>query len=113
LSTALNKAATCGVNGIKIHELSDQYVIDSIITIDEGNDNLSEIGWSVDGQLLAVAKASGAIYVYLTKSSMLASVWQQKIAFMTSLCEVSIYDHQTKTKVSRERKCFHLLFVFL
>jgi hypothetical protein len=56
-------------------------------------------GWSVDGQLLAVAKASGAVYVYLTKLSMLASVWQQKIAFMTSLCEVSIYDHQTKTKV--------------
>lgn len=53
----------------------------------------------MDGQLLAVAKASGAIYVYLTKLSMLASVWQQKIAFMTSLCEVSIYDHQTKTKV--------------
>ncbi len=44
LSTALNRAATCGVGGIKIHELSDQYVIDSIITIDEGNDNLSEIG---------------------------------------------------------------------
>jgi hypothetical protein len=44
LSTALNRAATCGIGGIKIHELSDQYGIDSIITIDEGNDNLSEIG---------------------------------------------------------------------
>jgi hypothetical protein len=62
---------------------------------------LSNLAWSVDGQLLAVAKNSGAIYVYLTKLSMLASVWQQKIAFMTSLCEVSIYDHQTKTKVKR------------
>ena len=56
----------------------------------------------MDGQLLAVAKGTGAIYVYLTKLSMLASVWQQKIAFMTSLCEVSIYDHQTKTKVKRK-----------
>ncbi|CAF1070981.1 unnamed protein product [Rotaria sp. Silwood1] len=99
ISTALNKSATCGNGGIKIHELSDQYVIDTIITIDEGNDNLSDIAWSVDGQLLAVSKSSGAIYVYLTKLSMLASVWQQKIAFMTSLCEVSIYDHQTKTKI--------------
>ncbi|CAF0934669.1 unnamed protein product [Rotaria sordida] len=44
ISTALNRAATCGNGGIKIHELSDQYVIDSIITIDEGNDNLSDIG---------------------------------------------------------------------
>jgi hypothetical protein len=32
------------MGGIKIHELSEQYVIDSIISIDEGNDNLSEIG---------------------------------------------------------------------
>lgn len=47
LSTALNKAATCGMGGIKIHELADQYVIDSIISIDEGNDNLSEIGSSL------------------------------------------------------------------
>jgi len=58
------------------------------------------LAWSIDGQLLAVSKTTGAIYVYLTKLSMLASVWQQKIAFMTSLCEVSIYDHQTKTKVN-------------
>jgi len=33
------------MGGIKIHELSDQYVIDSIINIDEGNENLSEIGF--------------------------------------------------------------------
>jgi hypothetical protein len=62
----------------------------------------------VDGQLLAVAKTTGAIYVYLTKLSMLASVWQQKIAFMTSLHEVSIYDHQTKTKVLKYRIFFFL-----
>jgi hypothetical protein len=35
---------------------------------------------------------------------MLASVWEQKIAFMTSLHEVSIYDHQTKTKVKMKRE---------
>ncbi|CAF4593223.1 unnamed protein product, partial [Rotaria magnacalcarata] len=40
---ALHKAATCGNGGIKIHELSDQYVIDSIIAIEEGHDNLSDI----------------------------------------------------------------------
>ncbi|CAF1526281.1 unnamed protein product [Didymodactylos carnosus] len=99
LSTSLNKAATCGNGGVKIHELSDQYVIDSIINIEEGNENLTGIGWNTDGQLLAVAKANGSIYIYLTKLSMLASVWQQKIAYMASLCEVSIYDHQTKTKI--------------
>lgn len=47
---------------------------------------------------------------------MLASVWQQKIAFMTSLCEVSIYDHQTKTKVFKKkifksRKRFFFFFL--
>jgi hypothetical protein len=61
---------------------------------------ISLTAWSVDGQLLAVSKASGGIFVYLTKISMLASVWEQKVAYMASLCEVSIYDHQTKTKVN-------------
>jgi hypothetical protein len=44
ISTALNRAATCGNGGVKIHEIADQYAVDSIINIDEGNDNLSEIG---------------------------------------------------------------------
>ncbi|CAF0866425.1 unnamed protein product [Rotaria sordida] len=53
ISTALNRAATCGNGGIKIHELSDQYVIDSIITIDEGNDNLSDIEASKTAIIIA------------------------------------------------------------
>lgn len=56
--------------------------------------------WSADGQLLAVSTLSGSVHVYLTKLPLLASVHQNNIAFMSSLKEISIYDHLSKTKVN-------------
>lgn len=55
--------------------------------------------WSEDGQLLALASMNGSIQAFLTKLPLLASVYQRRIAFMTSLKEISIYDHLSKTKV--------------
>jgi hypothetical protein len=56
--------------------------------------------WSEDGQLLGLATINGTINCFLTKLPLLASVYQRRIAFMTSLKEISIYDHLSKTKVS-------------
>jgi hypothetical protein len=57
------------------------------------------LDWSEDGQLLGLATMNGSIQVFLTKLPLLASVYQRRIAFMTSLKEISIYDHLSKTKV--------------
>lgn len=57
--------------------------------------------WSEDGQLLALSTVNGTIQVFLTKLPLVASVCSHRIAFMTSLKEISIYDHLSKTKVNR------------
>jgi WD repeat-containing protein 19 len=100
ISMALNKAASCGDNCVKIYELQDLKDVDSIISIDDtGNEGLKSLCWSDDGQLLAVCMSKGSVYVFLTKLPLLASVHQHNIAFMTSLKEISIYDHVSRKKV--------------
>ena len=68
------------------------------MNLDEQNITLSKLDWSEDGQLLAVSTTNGAIHVFLTKLPLLASVFSHRIAYMTSLKEISIYDHLSKIK---------------
>jgi WD repeat-containing protein 19 len=55
--------------------------------------------WSEDGQLLALSTVNGSVHVYLTKLPLLASVLNTRIAYMTSLNEIALYDHLAKAKV--------------
>jgi WD repeat-containing protein 19 len=55
VSTSLNKAASCGDNCIKIHDLADLKDIYAIITLDEDRGVLDKLRWSDDGQILAVS----------------------------------------------------------
>jgi hypothetical protein len=55
--------------------------------------------WSEDGQLLALSTMSGSVHVYLTKLPLLASVLNHRIAYMTSLNEIALYDHLAKSRV--------------
>ena len=100
VSRSLNKAASCGDNCIKTYELQDLKDVESIINMEETNQNLCQLAWSEDGQLLAISAVNGSINVYLTKLPLLASVCSHRIAFMTSLKEISVYDHLSKTKVT-------------
>jgi len=54
ISTAVGKAASCGENTIKVHELHDLKDTSSVITLDEER-SLDHMEWSEDGQLLAVS----------------------------------------------------------
>lgn len=74
--------------------------------MEEQNINLNKLDWSEDGQLLAVSTSTGAIHVFLTKLPLLASVFSHRIAYMTSLKEISIYDHLPKLKVNTPVKIF-------
>ncbi|KAG7164498.1 WD repeat-containing protein 19-like [Homarus americanus] len=89
ISTTLSKAASCGDNVIKIHELSDLKETFAVITLDDER-GLEWLEWSDDGQLLAVATPSGNIHVYLTKLPVLGGAHGSRVAYLTSLLEVTI-----------------------
>ncbi len=59
ISFSFKKAASCGDNCIKIHELTDMKEIYAIITLDDASGQLDKISWTEDGQLLAVSTEKG------------------------------------------------------
>eukprot|EP00912_Choanoflagellata_sp_UC4_P001161 UC4_evm1s724 len=92
VSTVLDKAATCGDNIIKIHELSDPRDIYAIIPIEEHSDKgeLDSLRWTDDGQLLSISTLTGEIYTYLTKLPVIGSAHGTRLAHLTSLQEITI-----------------------
>jgi WD repeat-containing protein 19 len=46
--------------------------------------------WSEDGQLLAVSTNKGNLHVFLSKLPLIGSAYQSRIAYLTSLLEVTI-----------------------
>ncbi|ESO89539.1 hypothetical protein LOTGIDRAFT_218902 [Lottia gigantea] len=97
LSLTYNKAASCGDNCIKIHDLADLKEMFAIITLDDER-GLDQISWTDDGQLLAVSTQKGNLHVYLSRLPMLASTCQTRIVHLTSLLEVTIEDNIMQDK---------------
>ncbi|XP_041357231.1 WD repeat-containing protein 19-like isoform X2 [Gigantopelta aegis] len=91
ISTSLGKAASCGDNCIKVHNLSDLKEMYAIVTLEDER-GLDDISWTDDGQLLAVSTQRGNLHVYLARLPMLASTSQTCIAHLTSLLEVTVED---------------------
>ena len=98
ISLSFKKAASCGDNCVKIHDLSDMKEIYAIITLDDAGGPLDRMKWTEDGQLLAVSTEKGAIHVYLTKLPILGDASGTKVAHLTSLREVTVID-----EISQER----------
>ncbi|XP_071786835.1 WD repeat-containing protein 19-like isoform X1 [Asterias amurensis] len=90
ISLSLNKAASCGDNCIKIHDLSDLKEVYSVVTLEEESKGLGQIGWTDDGQLMAVSSTRGTLYVHLTKLPVLGDAQGTRLAFLTSLLEVTV-----------------------
>ena len=80
------------MQSIKIHDLSDLKEMYAIITMEEER-SLDSISWSDDGQLLAVTSPRGSMHVYLARLPMLASACQTRIAYLTSLLELTVEDN--------------------
>ena len=59
ISLSFKKAASCGDNCIKIHDVTDMKEIYAIITIDDAGGQLDRMEWTEDGQLLAVSTEKG------------------------------------------------------
>ncbi|KAM8971112.1 WD repeat-containing protein 19 isoform X1 [Sarcophilus harrisii] len=90
ISQSLNKAATCGDNCIKIHDLSELKEMYAIINMDDENKGLGSLSWTNDGQLLAVSTQRGSLHVFLTKLPVLGDNCSTRIAYLTSLLEVTV-----------------------
>ncbi|KAM3864863.1 WD repeat-containing protein 19 [Diretmus argenteus] len=90
ISTSLNKAASCGDNSIKIHELSDLKDISSIIHLSDETKGLDQLNWTDDGQLLALSTQRGTLHVFLTRLPILGDSFGTRLAYLTSLLEVTV-----------------------
>ncbi|XP_043548785.1 WD repeat-containing protein 19 isoform X2 [Chiloscyllium plagiosum] len=93
ISQSLNKAASCGDNCIKIHDLSELKEMYAIINLDDETKGLDRLSWTDDGQLLAVSTQRGTLHVFLTKLPVLGNTCGTRIAFLTSLLEVTVTNH--------------------
>nr|XP_030126799.3 WD repeat-containing protein 19 isoform X2 [Taeniopygia guttata]XP_030126800.3 WD repeat-containing protein 19 isoform X2 [Taeniopygia guttata] len=93
ISQSLNKAASCGDNCIKIHDLADMREMYAIINLDDENKGVDQMAWTDDGQLLAVSTRRGSLHVFLTKLPILGDACSTRIAYLTSLLEVTIANH--------------------
>ena len=110
ISTAIGKAASCGENTIKVHELNDLKDTSNVIVLDEERNlgrsqsayrqypvsrkislHFSEhMEWSEDGQLLAVSTNKGNLHVFLSKLPVIGSAYHSRVAYLTSLMEVTV-----------------------
>ncbi|XP_010623408.1 WD repeat-containing protein 19 [Fukomys damarensis] len=90
VSQTLNKAASCGDNCIKIHDLSELRDIHAIVNLDDENKGLGTLSWTDDGQLLALSTQRGSLLVFLTKLPILGDSCCTRIAYLTSLLEVTV-----------------------
>lgn len=92
VSKALEQIASCGDDKIKIHAISNLQETVSILTVPDQS-GVKAMDWSVDGQLIAASTTQGSIYVFVTKMSVLSTVSFPRIAILSSLAEVSIYNY--------------------
>ena len=95
---------------IKIHDLSDLKEMYAIITLEEER-SLDSISWSDDGQLLAVTSPRGSMHVYLARLPMLASACQTRIAYLTSLLELTVEDNIAQAMVLFFQLINFILFI--
>nr|XP_022918657.1 WD repeat-containing protein 19 [Onthophagus taurus] len=94
VSTEAGKVATCGDNVIKLHDLSNLQETSAVITLNE-EIGVDRIGWSSDGQLLFVCTKSGSLNVYISYMPTLVSVCGPRIAILSSLMEVNLYNFKS------------------
>ncbi|CAJ1052137.1 WD repeat-containing protein 19 [Xyrichtys novacula] len=92
ISTTLNKAASCGDNSIKIHELSELKDISNVVQLDDETKGLDQLSWTDDGQLLAISTQKGTLHVFLTKLPILGGSFGTQLAYLTSLLEVTVFN---------------------
>lgn len=77
---------------IKIHSTANLQETVNILTMPDQS-GVHGIEWSNDGQLLAATTVQGSIYVFVTKLHSLCAVSPPRIALLSSIAEVTIYNY--------------------
>jgi len=81
---------------IKVHEIGKLQETIAVLNVDEGS-VVDHISWSEDGRLLAATTTDGCVHLYLEALPMLSSSYNNCVAFLTSLNQVTIhYCHTDK-----------------
>uniref|UniRef100_A0A914URT3 Anaphase-promoting complex subunit 4 WD40 domain-containing protein n=1 Tax=Plectus sambesii TaxID=2011161 RepID=A0A914URT3_9BILA len=78
------------INTVKLRELSQLSDVYAMVEVEDEDKGLDKVALSDDGQLLAIAGNSGSLHVYLTRLPVLGDCWQNKIAVLTSLTEITV-----------------------
>ena len=96
----LKKIASAGSDGIRIVDAKTfkESKADFIATEDLENGRITDLGWSPDGQILTVATASGNVYNFLAKMSVLSTQYKTSVAYLSSLREVEVIDVSKRHK---------------
>ena len=63
----------------------------AIVTLDDER-SVDRIRWTDDGQLLAASTPQGALHVYLARLPIVGAAYLTRVAYLTSLLEVTIQD---------------------
>lgn len=79
---------------VKIHDLANLQETSSVLTLTQES-ALERISWSVDGQLLAVSTRGGSLNVYVSHVPLLTAVCPPRIAILSSLTEISLYNYSS------------------
>ncbi|XP_028136974.1 WD repeat-containing protein 19 [Diabrotica virgifera virgifera] len=92
VSEIIGKAASCGDNTVKIHDLANLQETSSVLTLAQES-GIDRIEWSCDGQLFGVCTKGGSLNVYVSHMPTLTSVCPPIIAVLSSLTEISLYNY--------------------
>lgn len=77
---------------MKIHNIANLQETSSVLSLEQET-GVERIGWSSDGQLFAVCTRNGSVNVYVSHMPALNSVCGPRIAVLSSLAEVSLYNY--------------------
>jgi hypothetical protein len=68
----------------------------AVLNVDEGS-VLDHISWSEDGRLMAATTSDDCVHIYLEALPMVSSAYNNYVAFLTSLNQVTVhYCHSDK-----------------
>ncbi|VDN53040.1 unnamed protein product [Dracunculus medinensis] len=84
------KALIIGDNQLKIRELNQLEEINGLYNIEEESKELYKIGTTEDGQFVAISSTSGTLQVFLAKIPILGAVYNEFMAILSSLNEITI-----------------------